>query len=262
MLEIAVCAQHNNGGLKGDIWWESDLKHLFPVGEVNGSHGVYRPGGSALNSGQVGSYRAAWQIFRKYKNTVRETDIFLKQSKEEIEKELLLAGKWIAAGTRRENKKYLLEIRKRMSEAGGIIRNLSRGTSAASEAGETLNNLTDWIGAGSVRELAKTFQLADHCLTHFVYLEAIREYLAGGGRSRGSYLVTGDDNEAIDLSGESIDSAELCNYDRAIERDILEVNYREGKVFNKLVKPRKIPAQNLWFEKVWKDYLEDNSEGC
>ncbi len=54
-LQSAVCAQHNNGGLKGNIWWESDLKHLFPVGEVNGSHGVYRPGGSALNSGQVGS---------------------------------------------------------------------------------------------------------------------------------------------------------------------------------------------------------------
>jgi hypothetical protein len=39
----------------GNHWWESvNLKHLFPVGEVNGSHGVYRPGGSALNSGQVG----------------------------------------------------------------------------------------------------------------------------------------------------------------------------------------------------------------
>ena len=61
-LQIAVCAQHNNGGLKANIWWESDLTHLFPVGEVNGSHGVYRPGGSALNSGQVGSYRAAQYI--------------------------------------------------------------------------------------------------------------------------------------------------------------------------------------------------------
>ena len=46
-LEIAVCAQHNNGGLAGNHWWEStNIKHLFPVGEVNGSHGVYRPGGS------------------------------------------------------------------------------------------------------------------------------------------------------------------------------------------------------------------------
>ncbi|MFH1269069.1 MAG: FAD-binding protein, partial [Planctomycetota bacterium] len=66
-LEIAVCAQHNNGGLAGNHWWEStNLKHLFPVGEVNGSHGVYRPGGSALNSGQVGSLRAAEFIANRY----------------------------------------------------------------------------------------------------------------------------------------------------------------------------------------------------
>ena len=31
-LEIAVCAQHNNGGLQGNIWWESNIKHLFPIG--------------------------------------------------------------------------------------------------------------------------------------------------------------------------------------------------------------------------------------
>ena len=42
------------------------LKHFFPVGEVNGSHGVYRPGGSALNSGQVGSMRAAAYIAHCY----------------------------------------------------------------------------------------------------------------------------------------------------------------------------------------------------
>ena len=66
-LEIAVCAQHNNGGLAGNHWWESaNVKHLFPVGEVNGSHGVYRPGGSALNSGQVGGFRAAEYIANRY----------------------------------------------------------------------------------------------------------------------------------------------------------------------------------------------------
>ena len=73
-LQIAVCAQHNNGGLKANIWWESDLSHLFPVGEVNGSHGVYRPGGSALNSGQVGSYRAAQYISKKYKMAPMDFD--------------------------------------------------------------------------------------------------------------------------------------------------------------------------------------------
>ena len=66
LLEIAVCAQHNNGGLKGNIWWESNIKHLFPVGEVNGTHGVYRPGGTALNAGQVGGIRASMYIAANY----------------------------------------------------------------------------------------------------------------------------------------------------------------------------------------------------
>jgi succinate dehydrogenase/fumarate reductase flavoprotein subunit len=42
-LEIAVCAQHNNGGLAGNIWWEStNIKHLFPVVGNNGTR-VTRP---------------------------------------------------------------------------------------------------------------------------------------------------------------------------------------------------------------------------
>ena len=40
-LEIAVCAQHNNGGLNGQPSGGSRTSRgLFPVGEVNGSHGV------------------------------------------------------------------------------------------------------------------------------------------------------------------------------------------------------------------------------
>ena len=61
-LEIALCAQHNNGGLAVDCWWQTNLEGFFAAGEAAGSHGVYRPGGSALNAGQVGSTRAAQYI--------------------------------------------------------------------------------------------------------------------------------------------------------------------------------------------------------
>ena len=61
-LEIALCAQHNNGGIGIDCWWQTDVKGLFAVGEAAASHGVYRPGGTALNAGQVGSTRAAQYI--------------------------------------------------------------------------------------------------------------------------------------------------------------------------------------------------------
>ncbi|HBT77092.1 MAG TPA: oxidoreductase, partial [Planctomycetaceae bacterium] len=40
-LEIALCAQHNNGGLAVGPWWEStNIRHLFPAGEVAGTHGI------------------------------------------------------------------------------------------------------------------------------------------------------------------------------------------------------------------------------
>ena len=62
MLEIAVCAQHNNGGLLTDAWWQTNIEGFFCAGEAAATHGIYRPGGSALNSGQVGSTRAAQYI--------------------------------------------------------------------------------------------------------------------------------------------------------------------------------------------------------
>ncbi|MBR1836765.1 MAG: FAD-binding protein, partial [Kiritimatiellae bacterium] len=70
-LEIALCAQHNNGGLAADCWWQSEnVAHLWPVGEVNGSHGVRRPGGSALNAAQVGAFRAAAAIAHSQREAV------------------------------------------------------------------------------------------------------------------------------------------------------------------------------------------------
>ena len=41
--EIALCAQHNNGGIGIDCWWQTDVNGLFAVGEAAASHGVYRP---------------------------------------------------------------------------------------------------------------------------------------------------------------------------------------------------------------------------
>ncbi len=64
-LEIAVCAQHCNGGVAVDENWQSEIEGLYAAGEAAGTFGVYRPGGSALNSTQVGSFRAAEHIARQ-----------------------------------------------------------------------------------------------------------------------------------------------------------------------------------------------------
>ena len=65
MLEVRVCAQHHNGGLAVDASWQTSVPGLYACGEAAGTFGRYRPGGTALNSTQVGSMRAAEHIVRR-----------------------------------------------------------------------------------------------------------------------------------------------------------------------------------------------------
>ena len=257
-VEIGICAQHNNGGLKSNIWWESDLRHLFPVGEVNGSHGVYRPGGSALNSGQVGSARAAEFISRRYNDPVPGRDMFLSASMEIIGSVLKLSDQWLLTGKGNRNNQVNYEISQRMSAAGSVIRDRNKVMKAAAEAILLLEKINGRTGATSVKELADCYRISDNCLAHALYLEAIRYYIDGKGRSRGSYLVTGNRETAIpDISVADLDIY-LCRYDREVENKILEISFRNDKLVIDASNVREIPSQNLWFETVWKDYLEDN----
>ena len=50
-LAISVCAQHCNGGISANIWWESSKQGNFVIGEANGNHGVHRPGGGCIEFG-------------------------------------------------------------------------------------------------------------------------------------------------------------------------------------------------------------------
>lgn len=75
LLRITVAAQHNNGGAAVDVNWQTDIPGLYVVGEAAGTFGVYRPGGSALNSTQVGSLRAAEHVrFAGRKDAVSDAD--------------------------------------------------------------------------------------------------------------------------------------------------------------------------------------------
>ena len=75
LLETAVCAQHCNGGVTVDLNWQTELEGLYCAGEAAGTFGVYRPGGSALNSTQVGSLRAAEHI-AKQGSTTRKAPVY------------------------------------------------------------------------------------------------------------------------------------------------------------------------------------------
>ena len=64
-LRIAVCAQHNNGGVYTDNNYETDVKSLYVIGEAAGTFGLARPGGTALNDTQVSGLLCAKHIKNK-----------------------------------------------------------------------------------------------------------------------------------------------------------------------------------------------------
>ncbi len=175
----------------------------------------------------------------------------LSEAESKIRSVLHQSEKWIKTENTSDIRPYFAEIQKRMSSSGGIIRNSYRCDEAALLANEMLLSLPGKIGAKDVKGLSECFVLMDHCLTHFIYLKAISYYLCNGGRSRGSYVVTDDKNNEFNSS--------LCEFDREIESRIIEVIYRDEILSFKRTQVRDIPEQDLWFEKVWKDYREDIS---
>ncbi|MDH5468148.1 MAG: FAD-binding protein, partial [Candidatus Aminicenantes bacterium] len=258
-LEIAVCAQHNNGGLKGNIWWESNIKHLFPVGEVNGSHGVYRPGGSALNSGQVGSMRAALYISRKYAEAPADEKRFKDCVEEQVKRKLEQARQMISsqAGAESVMLKAREEIQERMSASGAHIRDPQKVKRAIQDAWAQYSSLKRKMKVSSAERLPDAFRNLDLCLTHALYLEAIGEYLEKGGRSRGSYLVLDPKGEkpCPQLGDEWTFS--LNENDAFVDQKILEIYLDEGaKAKKQWVDIRSIPQEDTWFENVWNEYLK------
>lgn len=260
-LEIAVCAQHNNGGLKGNLWWESNIRHLFPVGEVNGSHGVYRPGGSALNSGQVGSLRAALFISKRYQGDPKNKNEFLRAAEPQIQAKLNLAKHLLKSDQADPDQLWQMraEIQERMSACGAHIRSLEKVRTAIKAAWQLYAKMKKEMKIASPRELPAAFRNLDLCLTHVLYLEAISEYLEKGGKSRGSYLVmhTAGEKPCDQLGDEWKFS--LNQPDDFVNQKILEIWLDENfDVKKQWVDIRPIPQEDSWFENVWNEFMKDN----
>lgn len=258
-LEIGVCAQHNNGGLTGDIWWESNIKHLFPIGEVNGSHGVYRPGGSALNAGQVGGIRAALRITSSYTAPPPDDLAFRHSIMDQVIDQITMLNGWMKGSTG-SAETLLSEMRARMSSAGAHIRNKQTCQLAFDEAMMQNQAIRDLISVNSTKELPDALSLYDQILTHTFYLKAILDFIERGGGSRGSYLV--QDPDGI-KAHEKLDDAwryRLQDPEHFTSRHIQEIGLNsDGHIMTKWVSVRSVPDQTGWFEEVWKAFRESRN---
>ena len=261
-LEIAVCAQHNNGGFAVDKWWQSNIPHTFVIGEMAGTHGVKRPGGSALNAGQVGGLRAAEYIVNVYGSDL--PDYSKEQS--EIDGQLTdlinkLAIYKSAAGLACEE--VIEQIQSRMTESAGHIRELNDARKALREAVKLYKDIQQrGFNSQNAQGLVRAIQAEHLALSSVAYLKAIVELLEQGSGSRGSHLVLAEDG--IQIHPDIINKATGCALEfkpenKALRDSILQIEYDDSSpdLFRcRTVKPRSIPAARKAFEPAWQDYRE------
>ena len=254
-VEIAVCFQHNNGGLAANVWWESEnLAHLYPIGEVNGSHGLSRPGGSALNSGQVGGQRAAEYLAARGTGWTLDRRAARAAARAKLE----TLARWLAAGNSGTASHWRIErgtLQARMSRVGALLRDAATLQEAIGEAREQMARLDRrgcrWDGAGERAEALRTRML---CLTHQVYLEAIAFAVAQGVGSRGSALVLGAGGTPL---AAGLGAWRPLPEDPAFRDRVQLTRWTpEGGVYNAWEPCRPIPESDTWFETAWAAYRE------
>lgn len=222
MLRVAVCAQHQNGGISVDKNYETSVHGLYAVGEAAGVFGVYRPGGTALNSTQVSSLCAAEAIS---KIKIRKTDNreFL------INEAQNFIGKIKIQKTKSKSiLKIQNEIQAEMSVFAGFLRDEEKIAALQKKVKRYNKDFFTNIGAVSENQLYALFKLRDMLITAETFLNALSVWCKdavyrGGAVSNGKKTTDKYDN--------------------------LILITKNKKVFWE--NPRKIPKSETWFETVY-----------
>jgi len=264
-LEIAVCAQHNNGGFSVDSWWQSSIERTFIIGEMAGTHGIKRPGGSALNAGQVGGLRAAEYIAHVYGAEI--PDYQTAAHKGDIEKSLEDCLNKLDNLCQSASGLTPLEIRgqiqERMSNSAGHIRQIHEAQRALTEAKKLYSRIQEQgMAFTSKQDLITAVQNEHIALTSVAYLKAIVNLLGQGGGSRGSYLVGAEDG--IEMHPDVIDKTtgqalKFKPENQALRNSVLQLQYNlrsEDLFTTRTIPVREMPRETLAFETTWRNWRE------
>ncbi|MEG2080327.1 MAG: FAD-binding protein [Oscillospiraceae bacterium] len=223
MLEINLSAQHQNGGVSVDINWETSVKNLFAVGEVAGTFGEYRPGGSALNSTQVGSMRAAQKIAYSKKESIPS----------DINEEITVLTKRLPIS--------ILDFQNQMDKCAFIIRDIEKMKELRLKIKSSINNFGLLKSASALKE-------RDILISMNSILSAMI-FSAENQGSNGSALI-------ID---EYSDSVLSHKYKKRNDENMKMQVITENAV-SSFLKVRDMPESDLWFETVWAEFKQKTSE--
>jgi succinate dehydrogenase/fumarate reductase flavoprotein subunit len=254
-LEIALCAQHNNGGIAVDCWWQTNVAGLFAVGEASGTHGVYRPGGSALNAGQVGSFRAAEYISHFRKEDIKENEQATILVQRQLE-DFLNSCHLLQKKSKGNIQQYYDEITADMSKIGSVVRNKQEISNHLKKLWKLQKSYFSKTTITENHDIATVFRLYNILLTQLVYLSSFEDYIQKRPLSRGSALYFSEDG---DKPFSFLPDEFRYTLDDCSQNTIQEIELNTNTCKSIWREPRPIPNEECFFEKVWKQYRENQS---
>ncbi len=253
-LEIALCVQHNNGGLAVDCHWQTTVPGLYAVGEAAATHGVYRPGGSALNAGQCGAVRAA-EAIAAHPAHMPEEDAFRRVVEAEmrfvadLERALLDDNEHAKLPNVRS---VYADVRRQMDRYAGPV----RSEEGLRELLRLIDEQREEFAPYSVAEpddLRWVYRLREMLNCQRAYVAAMLDYLTQGGKSRGSAMYLDPAGECI-LHLPEVYRFRLDGEEHAHVVQELRLNGAACAVTWRPIRP--MPEEDESFERVWKAYRE------
>lgn len=253
-LEFAVNNQHMNGGVMVDVWGRSNLVGCYAIGEAAGTHGVTRPGGAALNAGQVFGTRAAEHIAASGMAEVAPTsdvqglaDDRLAECLAVLRPDSSLAVKSVRA-----------EIQARMSDRAGILCDAD-GVRDALEEARSLNTeiRSNGISYGHQSEAVRSCQWQQMALASEAVLTALDYYIRNGGGSRGARAICDPSGEAApDTRTGSLEQYRFRKERDEHKAEQIVVSF-DGKTMNISTRPNRSFDEEAksFFERDWPDWL-------
>lgn len=250
MLEVSVCAQHNNGGISVDLHWESSIKGLYVAGEAAGTFGVYRPGGAALNSTQVGSMRAAQHISGLPYKQLLSPDAFMMHFTGYIEEYINRLRQLVNKDRSGSTVQQKISLQKQMSEIASHVRDLDRITKWISDLENKIAVFFQETSVAGYTQIPPVLKLRDIMIMQMAILSAMKTCGEIMG-SRGSAIVLNKYGKPVH------DKIPYLRYKVGTDElndSLITTSLHDNKAGSAVEKVRPLPETNDWFENTWKEY--------
>jgi succinate dehydrogenase / fumarate reductase, flavoprotein subunit len=251
-LEFAINNQHMNGGLAVDAWGRTSLEGCYAVGEAAGTHGVTRPGGAALNAGQVFGTRCAEHIASR-----RPLEIARASERDLVEGALSRILDVLRPESPITVSAIKTEVQARMSDHAGIVCSVG-GVKKALAGAQALNDSIRRRGVAyqGAYEAAKALQWRQMAIVSETVLAALAFYINRGGGSRGARAVCGPEGERIPLARTGPLDAFRFLAERAEDRTeqiLIRLDRQHFAIRTRAVGAR--DRERPFFERDWPDFL-------